>query len=370
MLSIDLRGLQRLQRDLEEAASAFSGVEAQLAFDPSDPTVVEVSVAEADRLIDEITARYPHNDLVAQLGEQCREGLRLMILEQASVSRIEGREQNMVEAGSATERLEEIRETVLELQSIDYQTMQRPLKFLARLLKSSELSSLVGSLTKDIDLDAWLDKGHATQGSLIGSAILEWPESTEEELGLTILIIDRLAEDADFAISFSYTFYYSGNSTYNTSLRKMAGGLLVPFERKFARYVRAKLGLASSSTPSGPIMNQFTFNNSTVGAVQSGDSSVANVAVHSVQNENSQLAVALERLSVELAKVAALPNHDKDEIVELVSDARAELAKEKPSKAKLKAILPMVGAAVGLVSDLGGAYGAVQQAATALGYPF
>jgi ribosomal 50S subunit-associated protein YjgA (DUF615 family) len=370
MLSVDLRGLEKLQRDLKEAATAFSGVEIHLAYVSSDPTAVEVAMAEVDQSIDEIVARYPSNALVAQLGGQCRERLRSMVLEHAAVSRIEGRQQNMPGAGIALERLEEIRETVLELQSIDYQTMQRPLRFLVRLLKSSELSNIVASLTRSIDLDAWLNKGHATQGSVIGSAIPEWPESLEEELGVTILIVERLAEDVNFAISFSRTFYYSGSNTITSSLRKMVGGLLVPFERKFARYVRTKLSLPSSTTSPRQIMNQFTFNNSNVGAVQTGDSSVANVTVHSVQNDNGQLAAALERLSAELGKISSLPNHDKDEIVELISDARAELAKERPSQSKLKAILPMVGAAIGVVSDLGGAYTAVQLAATALGYPF
>lgn len=368
MFKIDLRGLEKLQREVEEAASAFADVEASLVFNPSDPTAVEVAMADADRFVDEIEARYSRNDLVAQLGEQFREGLRAMILERASICRVEGGEENMPEAGIATERLDEIRETVLELQAIDYQTMQRPLRYLARLLRSSELADIVGPLISNIDLDAWLDRGNATQGSMIGSAVLEWPDNTEDELGLTIILIERMAEDANFAISFSGTFYYSGNNTISSSLRKMAGGMLVPFERKFARHVRAKLSLPRSTISSERIMNQFTFNNSTVGAVQTGDSSVANVTTHSVQNDNAQLSAALERLSVELAKVTALPGHDKDEIVELISDARAELAREKPSNAKLKAILPMVGAAVGLVSDLGGAYGAVQLAATALGY--
>jgi len=368
MFKIDLRGLEKLQREVDEAASAFADVEARLVFDPSDPTAVEVAMADADRFVDEIEGRYPRNDLVAQLGAQFREGLRAIVLERASICRVEGREAHMPEVGITTERLEEIRETVLELQSIDYQTMQRPLRYLARLLRSSELGDIVDPLTRDIDLEAWLDRGNATQSSMIGSAVLEWPDSVEDELGLTILLIERMAEDPNFAISFSGTFYYSGSNTYTSSLRKMAGGMLVPFERKFARHVRAKLSLPRSSASSGQIMNQFTFHNSTVGAVQTGDSSVANVTTHTVQNDNAQLAAALERLSVELAKVTALPNHDKDEILELVSDARAELAKEKPSSAKLRAILPMVGAAVGLVSDLGGAYGAVQLAATALGY--
>lgn len=368
MFKIDLRGLAKLQRELKEAATAFSDVEARLIFNASDPTAVEAAMADADRFVDEIEARYPRNDLVAQMGGQVREGLRAIILERASIYRVEGRGRNMPGAGIATERLDEIRETVLELQSIDYQTMQRPLRYLVRLLRSSELAGIVNPLTRDIDLQAWLERGNATQGGMIGSAVLEWPDSTEAELGLTILLIEKMAEDANFSISFSCTFYYANSNTYTSSLRKMAGGMLVPFERKFARHVRTKLSLPSALNASGQIMNQFTFNNSTVGAVQTGDSSVANVTTHSVQHDNAQLAAALERLSVELAKVSVLPNHDKEEIVELVSDARAELAKEKPSNAKLKAILPMVGAAVGLVSDLGGAYGAVQLAATALGY--
>jgi len=202
---------------------------------------------------------------------------------------------------------------------------------------------------------------------MLGSAVFQAPDRPEEELGLTILVIDRLANDPNFALGFSRTFFYSQNN-YSSTLRKMVGGFLVPFERKFARYVRSKLSIPSASTLSGQIMNQFNFNNSSVGAVQTGDSSVANVTVNNMQSENEKLVLALEHLSTELSKISALPGHDKDEIVELISDARTELAKEKPSRAKLGAILPMIGTAISLVSDLGGAYAAVQLAAGTLGY--
>jgi hypothetical protein len=370
MLSIDLSGLEKLQRELEEAAAAFNNVEIELSFDADHASSVEVAMADADRFIDEIVGRYPSNDLVCQMGEECREGLRSMIIEHASTSRLAGGTKRMPDTSLAADQLEEIRETILELQSIDEQTMQRPFKCLSRLLKSEELVDVVNTLTNELDLDAWLAKGEATQGGFVGSASLEWPDSTDGELGFTILLIEKFAADPNFAVNFSFTFYYSGSNKVSSSLRKMTSALLIPFERKFSRLVRSKLGLPSSSNASGQPMNQFNFNNSTVGAVQTGDSSVANVTVQSTHNDNAQLVAALERLSAELAAIPSLPGHEKDEIVELVSDARAELAKERPSKAKLKAILPMVASAIGLVSDLGGAYTAVQLAATALGYPF
>jgi hypothetical protein len=230
------------------------------------------------------------------------------------------------------------------------------------------VEALVTQLTHNIDLDAWLKAGRATQGSMIGSAILSWPDSTEEELGTTILLINRMAEDGDFLLNFSSTFYHAGGS-YAPTIRKMVGGLIVPFERKFARYVKTKLQLLNSTSPPSAIMNNITINHSQVGVVQTGDSNVAHVGM-TVNQSHMQLSESLLKLAEQLKSIDAVPGHDKHEIIEIIEESRSELQKEKPSKAKLGALLPMIGTAVSLVSDLGGAYAAVQTAASLAGFPF
>ncbi|MHA4868694.1 hypothetical protein ACXZ1M_13440 [Duganella sp. PWIR1] len=361
-----LDGLHKLQRELKQAQEAYQGVEAKFSFVATDPTAIETTLAAADRCIDEIVSKYPGNGIIKKMGDQYKVGLRKLILERAQTARVAG-EKSMPQGNTISTLLDEIREAILDLQSADYQTASRHFKELARLVRRPELEDLVNSLTTSLDLDAWLALGYATQGGMAGSAILDWPDSSEAELGMTILLIDRFAEDADFPLNFAITFYNAGNS-YTSNLRKLVGGVLVPFERKFSRFVQNALPTASPQTQQSYPMNNFVFNNSTVGSVLTGDSSIANVTIHPEQSQYAQLESTLSQLLEGLEKIPALPHHDKGEITELIADTRTELAKVKPSKARLGALLPMIGTAVSVVSDLGGAYSAVQLAANALGY--
>ncbi|MCA1860171.1 hypothetical protein LE191_08595 [Janthinobacterium sp. HSC-3S05] len=356
-------------QELEKFVAEVNSLAASVEFDATNSTSIEAAMGVADQHVDQVAGRYNRNPLLKEVAQKVKIQLRERILEQAANSRLENNDEaDMTQSNDVREYLNEIAEIALELQSSDYQTIQRPMKTLARLLRSDMVGALVTQLTDHIDLDAWLEAGTETQGSMVGSAILSWPDSIEAELGTTILLINRMAEDADFVQNFSFTFYFSGNN-YTSTIRKMVGGLIVPFERKFARYVKTKLQVSSSYSPQSAIMNNITITNSQVGVVQTGDFNVAHVEMTVSQN-HMQLSESLFKLAEQLKSVEAIPGHDKSEIIELIEDSRSELKKEKPSKAKLSALLPMIGTAVSLVSDLGGAYAAVQTAALLAGFPF
>ncbi len=326
-------------------------------------------MATADQYIDHAAGRFVRNPMVAKFAIAAKSQIREQILEQAANLRLKDKEKtDMTSHDGVVEHLNEIAETVLELQSADYQTIQRPMNALARLIRAPILESVVSPLIDGINLDAWLEAGYETQGSMVGSAVLGWPDNLEAELGTTLLLIHRMAEDSDFMQNFSFTFYHSGNQ-YTPTLRKMVGSVIVPFNRKLARYVKSKLQISNSHSQHSPVMNNITITNSQVGAVQTGASSNAQVNMGGSQN-HIQLAESLSKLTEQLKLIADIPGHDKDEILGLIEDSQSELGKEKPSKAKLSALIPAIVQAVGLVSDVGGAVAAVQIAAQAIGISF
>ena len=368
-MSNSLGDLARHLRELEKFTNEVNALAASVNFDAENAASIEAAMAAADQHIDQVAGRYSRNALVKKYARQVKSQIREQILEQAASSRLEHNEDaDMTPPDDVRDYLSEIAETVLELQSADYQTIQRPMKTLARLLRAEMVRALILPLTQGIDLKAWLNAGMETQGSMVGSAVLAWPESVEAELGTTILLIERMAEDSAFLDNFSYSFYYAGTN-YTSTTRKMVGGLIVPFERKFARHVKAQLQVPRTPTSPSAIMNNITINNSQVGAVQTGNDNVAHVNM-SVSQHHTELSESLGKLAEQLKPVDAIPGHDKSEIIELIDDSRAELNKEKPSKAKLTALLSTIGAAVSSVSNLGGAYIAVQTAAALAGFSF
>jgi hypothetical protein len=369
-MTFKLDGLEKLQRDLAAAGSAFEALDGHvLSFDAHDPSSMEGVLARADEAVDNVVGRYPGNNVVTQMGEQIRRQLREQILQKAASFKLQTGAQDMPEQNEVLDALQGIRDAVVDLQSADYQGFARPAKRLARTLALPCLQPAVSVLIEGLDLDSWLEKCKKSQGSMVGSAVLSWPESDAAELGTVILLINKFAADPDSAWQFSHTFYYaSGNST-SGDLRKMVGAMLVPFERDFGKYARSKLvneERMSSSKVSGAATN-INIHNSTIGAVQTGSHSSAAVSMEVNHAHFDALASSLEALSKAMARVVTLPNHDKGEILELIGDSRSELVKEKPNLAKLRSLLPTIGSAVGLVSELGSAYEVVKSAAGAVG---
>jgi predicted RNA-binding protein YlqC (UPF0109 family) len=100
----------------------------------------------------------------------------------------------------------------------------------------------------------------------------------------------------------------------------------------------------------GTYSPQFTFNNSNIGAVQTGNQSIANVNLQSNSADFAALQKALDVVAQELAKIGDLPNHNKTDIIDMVEDGKAELAKEKPNLTKLSACLPTISGAIGVLA--------------------
>jgi predicted nucleotide-binding protein len=134
------------------------------------------------------------------------------------------------------ELFEQINNAVLDLQRAQLQTYARPLKSLGRLLQHDELHAINSRLLANVNLDDFLARSKATGGSMVGSQELLWPDDPQATLGLTLALVLRMAEDADFAFQFSHTFFYSDGRQAIRSIQAMVGQMIVPFARDYRAY--------------------------------------------------------------------------------------------------------------------------------------
>ncbi|MGO7135773.1 TIR domain-containing protein [Rhizobium leguminosarum] len=129
----------------------------------------------------------------------------------------------------------EVNNAVLDLQNAQLQSYDRPLKTLARLLRSPDLEEANAKLTNELDLDAFL-ASQETGGAMVGSDVLAWPEDHEKLLGLTLLLIWRFAEKPDEMADFGHTFFYAGNNIMK-NVSAVTRQVIVPFNRDYKSYV-------------------------------------------------------------------------------------------------------------------------------------
>jgi hypothetical protein len=128
----------------------------------------------------------------------------------------------------------QINNAVLDLQGAQYQTWQKPLKTLARLLHHADLAAANDKLTSGLDLEAFLKSQDSDHG--MGGGAIVWPDDPVEELGLTLLLIFKFAEDPGFMEQVGYTYYGSGTKIM-TGINGITGQLIIPFVRDYKTYV-------------------------------------------------------------------------------------------------------------------------------------
>ncbi|MDU8357658.1 nucleotide-binding protein [Pseudomonas syringae group sp. J309-1] len=132
----------------------------------------------------------------------------------------------------------QLNNALLDLQSANLQTFERPLKRMSALLNNPDLESINSSLKAGLDVDEFLEASERTAGSMVGSASLLWPDDPKETIGLTLLLIDKLAADPGFATNFGHNFFYAGNKVI-AGIREFTKQLLIPFVRDYKLYVES-----------------------------------------------------------------------------------------------------------------------------------
>jgi predicted nucleotide-binding protein len=138
--------------------------------------------------------------------------------------------------------LRQIENTVNDLRSTDYPSFDRHIKKLAGLLHAPELAEITEKLTKDIDLNGWLEAGASRMSSMVGSGKLDWPADQEQELGTVIKLVDKFAEMPDWARAYFARNFYYVDGDFGVQLRNLAEQILVPFARDFIAYVDSVAG--------------------------------------------------------------------------------------------------------------------------------
>ncbi|WP_321840814.1 nucleotide-binding protein [Paraburkholderia bannensis] len=131
---------------------------------------------------------------------------------------------------------QQINNAVLDLQSSDLQSYARPLKMLARLLQDPLLEAINQQLIVNVDLDAFLAESFKSQGGMVGSARLAWPDEPEKILGLTWLLILKFADNPDYMFDFGHTYYHSG-SKIMASVHSVTRQMIIPFVRDYKTFV-------------------------------------------------------------------------------------------------------------------------------------
>lgn len=124
----------------------------------------------------------------------------------------------------------QINNAVLDLQSAQFGTYQRPIKTLGRLLRHEDLEGINARLTEGLDLEAFLDGQDLQRGD-----VLEWPDDPEKALGLSLLLVLKFADDPEQMQQYGY--FYSSGTKVMTGISSLVSAVIIPFARDYKSYV-------------------------------------------------------------------------------------------------------------------------------------
>lgn len=233
-----------------------------------------------------------------------------------------------------------INNALFDMQAATSQTFEQHFLTFARLLADSSLQLLNQKLTANLDVDHFLEASSRSQGSMVGSARLAWPESADEVLGLQWLLVQKFAREPRELLSFAYTYYTVGRNVAG-ELHSLTRQLLIPFARDYKDYVlameqseaAASMNSAADGIGSAPahITYHINGNNARVNH-QSIDNSVNSVTINStVMNYIRELRDEIQR--------SPLTEDQRSAAVEVVDEVETQIASGKPKRAILAALL-------------------------------
>ena len=134
--------------------------------------------------------------------------------------------------------LRDLNNTVLDLQSSEYNTYVRFFRRLAQILISDDLKSITDDLKTKVDFEAFIAAANPG-GIMVGSASLNWPTDSEQVLGLSLTIIERGAADPKWLNNFTQQYYYARKPI--DLIRNLVKSVIIPFNRDFSIYVTETL---------------------------------------------------------------------------------------------------------------------------------
>lgn len=233
-----------------------------------------------------------------------------------------------------------INNALFDMQAATSQTFEQHFLTYARLFTDSSLQALNEQLTANLDVDQFLEVSSRSQGSMVGSARLAWPESADQVLGLRFLLVQKFAREPQGLLSFAHTYYTVGRNLTG-ELHSLTRQLLIPFARDYKDYVMAieqSEGAASAASVEGGtahLPTQITYhingNNARVNH-QSVDNSVNSVTI------NSTVMSCIRELREEVQR-ASLSEEQRASAVEVVDEIESQIASGKPKRAILAPLL-------------------------------
>lgn len=88
---INIRGLDKLQKELDDLQNFLSNLDGELGsvrFDPHDPSSIESAIQSANRMIDDKAGAYVNSDLALSLLDNFKDSFRKSILKMAMEARL------------------------------------------------------------------------------------------------------------------------------------------------------------------------------------------------------------------------------------------------------------------------------------------
>lgn len=233
-----------------------------------------------------------------------------------------------------------INNALFDMQAATSQTFEQHFLTYARLFTDSSLQALNEQLTANLNVDQFLEVSSRSQGSMVGSARLAWPESADQVLGLRFLLVQKFAREPQGLLNFAHTYYTVGRNLTG-ELHSLTRQLLIPFARDYKDYVMAmeqSEGAASAGGVEGGtahLPTQITYhingNNARVNH-QSVDNSVNSVTI------NSTVMNCIRELREEVQR-APLSEEQRASAVEVVDEVESQIASGKPKRAILAPLL-------------------------------
>lgn len=122
-----------------------------------------------------------------------------------------------------------------EVMRARYQFVAEHLRnWLTTIDETPEASRIVHELQSGLDVQDFLKRSHATEGSMVGSATLLWPDDRKQRLGMKLRVLREVAEGRIEAWNFGHDFMNAG-SGLDENARSFADQLFRPTARELRR---------------------------------------------------------------------------------------------------------------------------------------
>lgn len=124
---------------------------------------------------------------------------------------------------------------------------------------NDDVAAVLDSLQKTMDFELWYADAERTEGSMVGSANLDFPLETDKRVGAYLFLIKKAAADDHGAIEIAHTFL-SGEGDFDTLAREFNDQIFGPLRRELKRVLKQRLepeATSEAALPSAPASDRI-----------------------------------------------------------------------------------------------------------------